>query len=208
MGQRAREPKRGIEWTGELEDLLLVWEKRVWAASMAHYRRATRLRRGHVMLGVPVVVVTALVGTTLFATISSNLEQFSRSWRLVVGGVSVSAAVLSAIQTFFNFGQRADWHVLAADWYMALRRRIEELRALPPEARGDAKQVLDELRKQINQVSSEYPELRDREWARTTKEIGLEPAPGPGQVAPEKVEAEADAVDTSSSDLEAPKATL
>lgn len=157
------------------------------------------------MLGVPVVVVTALVGTTLFATISNNLEQVPRAWRLVVGGVSVSAAVLSAIQTFFSFGQRADWHVLAADWYMALRRRIEELRALPPEARGDAKQVLDDLRQQINKVSSEYPELRDREWARTIKEIGLQPAPAPGEATPRNLDV--DSVGTAPSDFEAPRPT-
>jgi hypothetical protein len=87
--------------------------RRAWAASLAHYRRASQLQRSNVRLGLPVVVLSAVVGTSLFATLGE--ERLPMALRIIVGTVSVAAAVLAAVQTFFGFAQRGDQHVLAAD---------------------------------------------------------------------------------------------
>jgi hypothetical protein len=177
---RREPPKPPVGWDDNLERVLEEWRRRAWAAQTAHYRRATRLRRRHVWLGVPVVIFTTVVGTSLFATL--NEEDLALSLRIVVGSVSVAAAVLSAIQTFFRFAQRADRHVLAADWYAAIRRGIEQVQALPRQARDDARKTLSDLRKELNKVGSQFPQIGQREWTRAAAEfeIGEPPSGSPG----------------------------
>jgi hypothetical protein len=164
-----------VAWTEELEGVLDDWRRRAWAAQTAHYRRATSLRRRHVWLGVPVVILTTMVGTSLFATLSK--EEVDPGLRVAVATVSVGAAVLAAVQTFFAFAQRADRHVLAADWYAAIRRRIEQMLALPREARDDPRKTLDALRKELNTVGSQFPEIGERYWLRAATEFEVREPP-------------------------------
>jgi hypothetical protein len=138
---------------------------------MAHYRIASRLRRYNVWLGLPVVVFTTAVGTSLFATL--NEEQPAVLVRAIVGGIIVLAAVLAAVQTFFNFATRADQHVLVADWYASIRRKIEQELRIPRKHRGDPKKFMDGIRKQMNTVGSQFPEIGDRLWAAVAIEFGL-----------------------------------
>ena len=170
---------RPLEWDKRLEAVLDTWHRRAWAASLAHYRRASQLQRSNVRLGLPVVVLSAVVGTSLFATLGE--ERLPMALRVIVGTVSVAAAVLAAVQTFFGFAQRADQHVLAADWYASLRRKIEQTRAIRPEFRGDAKKILDDLRRDLNQVGAQFPQIGDKEWERTARRFGItEPPRGGG----------------------------
>ena len=110
-------------WTAEAEELMEEWRLRAWAAQIAHYRIGSRLRSYNIWLGLPVVVFTTVVGTSLFATLD---EQQSTEIRIVIGSISVAAAILAGVQTFLNFAARATQHVLAADWYASIRRRIEQ----------------------------------------------------------------------------------
>jgi hypothetical protein len=164
-----------VQWDDRLEAVLDQWHRRVWASQLAHYRRATRLRRANISLGLPVVILSTMVGTSLFATL--NETQLPIALRIVVGTISVGAAILAAVQTFFGFAQRADRHVLAADWYAALRRKIEELRAVPRDARGDARKVLDDIRREMNTVSSQFPQIGERDWAAVATEFQIEEPP-------------------------------
>jgi hypothetical protein len=165
-----------VSWDDASEATLEEWRKRAWAAQTAHYERATRLRRQHIWLGVPVVIFSTVVGTSLFATLSD--ETLALPLRIVVGSVSVLAAVLAAVQTFFGFAQRSERHVLAADWYAAIRRRIEQILALPRDARDDPRKTLDEVRKELNRVGSQFPPIGQRDWARVAREYGVQEPPG------------------------------
>jgi hypothetical protein len=62
------------------------------------------------LLGVPVVVLTTFVGTSVFATLQ---EDVNTSLRILVGAVSVFAAVLASLQTFLRYPERAEKHRIA-----------------------------------------------------------------------------------------------
>lgn len=158
-------------WNADIEVLMEEWRLRAWAAQMAHYRVASRLRTYNVWLGLPVVIFTTAVGTSLFATL--NEERPTVLVRAIVGGISVLAAVLAAIQTFFNFATRADQHVLAADWYASIRRKVEQELRIPRKHRGDPKKFMDGIRKEMNTVGSQFPEIGDRLWTQVAGEFGL-----------------------------------
>ena len=159
-----------VRWNA-VEDLVEDWRRRAWAAQFGHYEVAGTSRRRNVALGVPVVIFSAVVGTSLFATLSqANLPL---PLRITVGAVSLLAAVMAAIQNFFAFAQLADRHVLAADWYASIRRRIEMIQALPPEARGDPIKFLNGVRKEMNTVGSQFPELTPRVWMAFAERFGV-----------------------------------
>jgi hypothetical protein len=161
-------------WTNTETDLAHEWGTRAAAAQHAHYYLATNLRRRNLALGIPVVILSAIVGTSLFASLAASTESFPLRMRLAVGTVSLLAAVLAAIQTFLRFAERSERHAQAADWYSAIRREIDELLALPPEKRGESRRTLDGLRKEFNKAGQTYPEIGETTWHRFAPTYGVD----------------------------------
>src|SRR5262249_22004113 len=81
----------GAAWTAEIEQLLQDWRKRTYAAQSGHYIMTERLKRRNYLLGVPVVVVTSVVGTTTFVSLGKDV---SLPLQVGAGIVSIMAAVL------------------------------------------------------------------------------------------------------------------
>ncbi|MGH2705327.1 MAG: SLATT domain-containing protein [Actinomycetota bacterium] len=155
-------------WGEAQVELLKDWRQRSAAASESHYRLATVLRRKNLSLGVPAAVFAAIVGTSLFATLQET-SQISNTFRVVIGSVSVLAAILAGLQTFLRFGERAEKHVVAADWYAAIRRDIDEVVALPASARGEPRDALDRVRKEMSKVGQQSPEIPSSLWERVAR---------------------------------------
>ena len=157
-----QEPQTGGgTWTPRVESLLKDWRNRVYAAQSAHYRAADVFRMLNYIVGVPAVVFASLVGTAVFA----GLEKDSTK-SLMVASASILAAVLAGLQTFLRFAERAAHHATAGDWYSAVRRDIEQTLHLPVEVRGTPKENLDRIRKEMNRVAQDSPELSVRLWRR------------------------------------------
>jgi hypothetical protein len=160
-------------WTREQSALLAAWRQRVAAAQHCHYYLGTRLRRRNLWLGIPVVILSTLVGTSLFATLADPKSIIAPPLRIAVGLVSVLAAVLAATQTFLRFAERSERHAQAGDWFAAIRREIEELEAMPPERRGNPRKVLDGLRRDMNKAGQTYPDIGERVWHRIAPGYGV-----------------------------------
>ena len=158
----------GRDWDAQVAQLLENWHKRVYAAQAAHYASADTFRLLNYFVGVPAVIFASIVGTAIFADLAND-----RSRALAVGAISILAAVLAALQTFLRFSERAAQHATAADWYSAIRRDIEETLHLPVESRGKAKDRLDSVRKEMNRVAQDAPELSVRLWKREAKRFGV-----------------------------------
>jgi hypothetical protein len=160
-------------WTPAILSLLQDWGNRAAATESTHYLIAGRLAKYNVLLGVPVVMFTTFVGTSVFATIQN---QGSVAFNITVGMVSVAAAVLASLQTFLRFSERAEKHRVAASRYGAIRREIAEMIALHPtypESRGDPKKYLDSLRERMDKLSTASPEMGERRWARRQQHFGI-----------------------------------
>ena len=167
-------------WTPRMDELLQDWRNRVYAAQSAYYETAEKLHRQNYWLGIPVIVVSSVVGTAIFADWSK-----SGALKWAVGSISIAAAILASLQTFLKFGENATLHGNAADWFAAIRRDIDQLIALPSELRGHPKHTLDNLRQEINKAGQKSPELSEKLWRRTARRFGVnEPPPSPSGRAP------------------------
>jgi hypothetical protein len=168
------EPRESA-WTDETEQLLRDWRNRAYASQIGYYMMADRFRRWNYWLGIPVVIGSSIVGTTIFASLKDDVGVPAR---VAFGSISLLAAVLASLQTFLRFAESATIHGASAAWYSAIRREIESTLALPRELRGDPKACFDSVRKEMNKVAQKSPELNARLWASLAKRFGVnEPAP-------------------------------
>lgn len=164
---------RDTAWAPQQTKLLSEWGHRARAAQHAHYFLASRLRLRNLWLGIPTVVFSAVVGTSVFAALARPNAEIPPAFGAAVGVLSVMAAVMAALQTFLRFAERAEKHVVAGDWYAAIARQIDELLAFPPERRGDAREVLDGIRKEMNKASQSFPEMGEGLWHSMAKAYGV-----------------------------------
>ena len=107
-------------------ELVLAWLRRARESQFAHYGAAKRLGRYGRLFGVPVILITAIVGASAFVSILSQTVPLSA--KLIAGLCSIAATVLSSLQTFFKFSERSEKHRLFGAKFGAVRRELELLR--------------------------------------------------------------------------------
>jgi hypothetical protein len=153
-------------WPPKVRHLLEDWCDRADATSNNHFKRANWLSALNMGLGIPVVVLTTVVGTSVFATLEESLNTNIR----IIGGILiVLAAALASLHTWLHLGEQVEKNRAAAERWAAIRREINETLALHPAhatTRGDPKEYLDALRKRIDEVAAESPEMRHYHWGR------------------------------------------
>jgi len=151
------------EWTPEIVNLLRNWQQRSTVAEHAYYSKAERLRVWNYLLGIPVVIVTGVVGTAVFASLGRSTTVSAQA-KVAIGAVTILAAVLAGVQTFTKLGEAAQQNGIAGDWYASIRRDIDQALSLPPALRDPPKDVVDGIRKEMNKASQKSPELGERWW--------------------------------------------
>jgi hypothetical protein len=144
-----------------LERLMSDWHRRARESQFAHYEAVKPLVKANTSMGVVAVVLSTFVGTSLFATLEA---QATSTYRIIIGFISVMAAVLSSLQTFLRYSERAEKHRAAAAKFGSLRREIEFLQATG--APYDMTRV-ETLRERIDSISSDAPEISERVWKKT-----------------------------------------
>lgn len=121
------------------------------------------------------MILTTFVGTSVFATLGRNVDLWLR---IGVGMISVLAAVLASLQTFLRFGERAEKHRSAAELWASIRREIDEMLALHPTylaSRGDPKQYLDDLRRRMDEIAQQSPEMGVKGLWRSQRRYEIQP---------------------------------
>lgn len=126
------------------------WYKRVAITQRAHYLSADYFGKRKYWLGIPAVLLSTLVGTTVFASLQKQPELWLQ---ITVGLASVAAAILTSLQTFLSYSERAEKHRLAGAKYGALGRELEILRSLP-EVNIE---TINDLRARLDSLAQESP---------------------------------------------------
>nr|CAP47576.1 putative integron gene cassette protein [uncultured bacterium]CAP48639.1 putative integron gene cassette protein [uncultured bacterium]CAP48646.1 putative integron gene cassette protein [uncultured bacterium] len=135
-----------------IEDVLGEWYQRVSVTQLAHYRSAGHFARKKYWLGVPAVVLATIVGTSVFASLADDQPNV---WlQIGIGLASVTAAVLTSLQTFLGYSERAEKHRIAGAKYGALGREMETLRASIQDV---TKEQIDRIRERLDTLAIESP---------------------------------------------------
>ncbi len=148
------------------EELLQAWYRRMRESQFSHYEVAKSLEGFNYWLGLPSILLSTFVGTSVFAALGRTVDS---RLQIFVGLVSVAAAMLSGVQTFLRFSERAEKHRSVAARYGALRREIEEILACGGEIPGER---LTGLREKIDKLAEEAPSISSRIWTRVQRTMG------------------------------------
>ena len=128
------------------------WYHRAATVAHGHYRAALRFSRLNFWFGFPSVILATIVGTSVFATLQSKPEFW---WQVTVGVMSIAAAILSALQSFLGYNDKAEKHRAAGAKYNAIGRELE----LWLSVEEDNVEKLDVIRQRIDALAQESPHI-------------------------------------------------
>lgn len=137
-----------------------VLDKLRWNAHLGkhkHFQAGNRGRKHHVTFGVPVVLINIALGSVLFAFLGE--DGVFPQWAKWSGAtLTLIAAGLGAIQTFFNFEKQYIEHRAVGNEYLSIARECERLLALF----FDGLLPLQELSQNIESINIEYAKVNTR----------------------------------------------
>jgi hypothetical protein len=165
-----------------LQDMLLDARKSqiyVRRRDNAHFQMALKLHRRERLLGIPVVILSAVVGTAIFATLQTNT---SITWQIATGLLSVTAGVLAALQTFFSFAREGERHEAASALCARLWRRLQIFILTYESGEFSRAQCLEEYKGILSEMdqldASDRPRISTKEWEATARTSGEETTKG------------------------------
>jgi hypothetical protein len=154
--------------TTEQMALLKRWQRGTRVLQVAHILAANHTHRLTRLFGITVVILTTIVGTSIFASLQS---QSTIEAKIAVGLLSLAAAVLSSLQLFLRHDDMVQRHKQAFARYGELRREIEQRIACPPNTPSDFCIVVESLRTRWDSTDKESPPLLQRMHDQAMKQI-------------------------------------
>jgi hypothetical protein len=134
---------------------------------MAHYEMADILSRRARLLGVPVILLASLIGTSAFASVAADVIP---TWsRVLVGILSITAAVFSSLQTFLGYADRAEKHRVSGARFGSVRRKLENVYARS--ANAVDQQLVDSLREELDNLAQEALHVPAKTFKRVQEKI-------------------------------------
>jgi hypothetical protein len=137
-----------------------VLDKLRWNAHLGkhkHFEAGNRGRRHHVSFGIPVVLINIALGSVLFAFLGED-GLFPQWAKWAGAALTLLAAGLGAIQTFFNFEKQYMEHRSVGNEYLGIARECERLLALY----FDGLLSLQNLSANIEMINTEYAKVNSR----------------------------------------------
>ena len=137
----------------------------------AHYLAADRYVHLNRVFGIPVIIITAVVGTTIFGTLNENPTP---AWKIGAGLATLAGTVLSSLQTALGFAQTAEKHKGAGEAYRAIRRRFEMFQLRYSESgserREEAMNALEAIVAELANLPKEFPTIPDKCYSQAVNE--------------------------------------
>lgn len=146
------------------DELARQWLNGLRISHMCHARMTSRYEHRGRAFSVLVVVLSAVVGTAIF----SSMSQSPANWaKLVTGGLSVLAAVCAGMNTALRYPELAERHRESGVAYGELRRRFEQ--RLSHE--GATEDLLSTTRADWDRIDASAPGIPRKVHAVVTGEV-------------------------------------
>jgi hypothetical protein len=144
------------------DDLLDEWRRGLRISVRAHYEAAKHFERLHLMLSLPAVLVSALLGSAVFA----SFQHSDVSWiKTMMAILSVATIGLSSLQAALRFAERAERHKAAANQLGEVRRALEQQFVFMHRDEP----TIEELRKRWDSADRQAPTIPSRIYNKTAE---------------------------------------
>ena len=141
----------------ELHKVIDSWHERSSKVQDAHYEAGNMYERRFLQLGIPVIVLSAVIGGTE-VIVPVGLVDSSLA-KNISGVISLVVAILAGLQTFLKLSQRSERHRMAGARYGDVRRSLETINIVCSQSDDDAMDKLEEIKTKMDSLAIESPEI-------------------------------------------------
>lgn len=138
------------------EALFDRWDTRLKSLKVEHYKSARHYEKKHKWIGVPVVIISAIVGSSLFALINEN----DMIWlNITAGSISLVGVILSSLQTFLSYSKLSEKHLITSIKFSALYRELQ-IKQVTGIDKKSIDSFIESFRKRWDEIDESAPTLR------------------------------------------------
>jgi hypothetical protein len=162
----------------DVRELLQGWLLHAHKGRARHDMAARRCDTRRLWIGGLAAVVSAIVGTSVFATLEK--AEIGTTLKVALAAIAILAAILTGLTAFLNLAERTEKHRAAGVHYKIIIRDLERIcaeasnkAAVPDKVASEVpaiKKQLDDLEEIAPVVPERYYERIEDEW----KESGIE----------------------------------
>lgn len=151
----------------EAKAILKMWGCRARGSQKAHYLVATRYSFRQDVVTIGIVILTAVTGSALFATLSNTDIRF----KFALAVLAVVSAILAGFDRSKRYLENAEKHRQAGASWTDVVQRTEVLDAqLPTHSPADVDRQIADIGKEIDDVTTKSPQIPER----TFRRLGLD----------------------------------
>ena len=150
------------------QTLVQEWFRRARQNQRIHYQCADHFDKKNRWLGIPVIVISTVVGSAVFATVEHEASGFIK---IALGLLSILVAVLASLQTFLAYPERAERHRVTSARYASVRRELELLAATSDMSCPETKNQLMVVRQALDSCAEGAPHVPQLLQGRVVKHL-------------------------------------
>lgn len=156
--------------SNEIENHITHFRLRAHRKARAHYLASKSLANRHLWIGIPIIIISTIVGSSAIIEHAENSIHFTSQ---ALASLSLIAATLSAFQTFFGFSNQSVKHKSAASQYNAIYRKMSLLHTKYLSNHFDKQLIFGEIesiQKDWDAIESKALDVPDRLYDKAKKE--------------------------------------
>lgn len=141
----------------ELHKVIDSWHKRAAQVQDAHYDSGSLCNKWFNILGLSVVVLSALLGSIeVIIPVDKINPEIAKN---VSGVISLLVAILAGIQMYLKLGQRSELHRMTGAHYGEVKRSLETINITCEESEKKAIEEVNKIEKKMDTYAKESPEI-------------------------------------------------
>ncbi len=159
--------------------LISDWHRRCRQSQRLNYETGSLYLKYHYIVGVISIVLSTIVSSTFFTQI---VQQNTNNQTVIIvfiaygiGFMSVLVGILSALQTFFRFSEKAEKYKTISAKYGAVRRELEYLMTQDEISKNELERQLKTIRSSMDDLASNSLSIPARIKKKQTEVLNSEP---------------------------------
>lgn len=154
--------------TNEQKKQVEEWRDDMALIFRAQYESSLKTQRLNYWVGIPSAVLSAIVGTSIFAALDNNP---SATDKIIVGCTSILVVVLTSLQTFLRYSERAEAHRMAGAKFAGLSKELSQILVCPPADDAEFSKWMTSFRGRWDKLSEESPTALPVIWKQILQKI-------------------------------------
>lgn len=162
------------------DSLLIHWESDLRIACWGHYKAADQLENWNKRIGISSIILSSIAtisGSSVWYFFLRNIKEINQDdqWlglllQFLTIFAAVLAGILTSIQTFLKFPEKAEQHRSAGVRYASLLRKIEQRRVLSQNDSSNHEEWCENFRNEWEEIARDNQSVPSDLWDQMSKE--------------------------------------